>query len=207
MDARLTIAIDTPRQQVKPSADLQDLTIQSVKTDIHGNGINTGEIKHTTTLIGVATNAAHASKPAQFMSNIAGAVISNHNSKPLTTTSSIPSNNVAQLQIAATALANTKTCSPVVQSYSSEREIVISAADSTTNSSAQSLQAATALQPPAPAPALVPSSATIPKKSRFTVKSIPVLEVNILNLSNNNLEIYFNRNLHIVYFVIIIMVF
>lgn len=195
MVARLTIAIDTPRQQVKPSSDLQDLTIQSVKTDIHGNGINTGEIKHTTTLIGVATNAAHASKPTHIVPNTAGAVFSNHNSKPLISTSSTPSYNAAQLQLPATALANTKTCSPVVQSYPFEREIVNSAADSTTNLSAQSLQAATALQPPAPA--LVPSSVTIPKKSRFTVKSIPVLEVNILNFANINSEKYCNCSFHI----------
>jgi hypothetical protein len=180
MDTRLIIAIDASRHQVKPSLDSQDLTIQNVKTDSHGNGINAGEIKHTPTLTGVATNAAHAPKPAQILSNTAGTASGNNNNKSLISPAAPPSHNAAQSQHAATVLPNTNTntnmkaCNPAVQTNPFEKATMNPAAGSMSNPPAPSLQVTTASQPPLAAP----STASIPKKSRFTVKSIPVLEVN-----------------------------
>jgi hypothetical protein len=176
MDTRLTIAIDASRHQVKPSLDSQDLTIQNVKTDSHGNGINAGETKHTPTLTGVATNAAHAPKPAQTLSNTAGSASGNHNNKPLISSAALPSHNAAQSQHAPAVLpyTNTKAYNPAVQTNTLEKATINPAAGSMSNPPAPPLQVTTASQPPLAAP----STASIPKKSRFTVKSIPVLEVN-----------------------------
>jgi hypothetical protein len=182
MDTRLTIAIDASRHQVKPSLDSQDLTIQNVKTDTHGNGINAGETKHTPTLTGVATNAAHAPKPAQIPSNTAGTASGNHNNKSLISSAALPSHNAAQSQHAAPALpnantntnTNTKASNPAIQSNPFEKATINPAAGSMSSPPAPPLQVTTASQPALAAP----STASIPKKSRFTVKSIPVLEVN-----------------------------
>lgn len=176
MDTRLTIAIDASRHQVKPSLDSQDLTIQNVKTDTHGNTINAGETKHTPTLTGVATNAAHALKPAQILSNTAGSASGNHNNKSLISSAPLPSHNAAQTQHAAPALTNTNTkaCNNATQSNPFEKVTTNPAAGSMSNPPAPPLQVTTASQPPLAAP----STASIPKKSRFTVKSISVLEVN-----------------------------
>lgn len=186
MDTRLTIAIDASRHQVKPSLDSQDLTIQNVKTDIHGNSINAGETKHTPTVTGVATNSAHAPKPAQILSNTAGTASGNHSNKTLNSSAALPSHNAAQSQHAAPALTNTNTkaCNLAVQTNPFEKVTINPAAGSTSNTAAPPLQVTTASQPPLAAP----STASIPKKSRFTVKSIPVLEVNKITFIRQKLS-------------------
>ena len=199
MDTRLIIAIDASRHQVKPSLDSQDLTIQNVKTDSHGNGINPGETKHTPTLTGVATNAAHAPKPPQILSNTAGTASGNNNNKSLISPAALPSHNAAQSHHAATVLpntnTNTKASNPAIQSYPFEKATINHSAGSMSNPPAPPLQATTTSQPPLAAP----STASIPKKSRFTVKSIPVLEVNIITFVNQKL---FRISLNADYFII-----
>lgn len=165
-------------RQVKPNADSQDLIIQNLKTDVHGNGITVGELKHSTTLTGVAFSSAQGARPAKVVDNIAGSVIPSQNQKaPIPTSSSAPHSVQQQQQQQNLAFTNSTTNAgqnavqnvPSIEKDASGADAVNPLVDPLLRS------VASAQSWPVAAPA-------VPKKSRFTVKTIPVVEVKAIIL-------------------------
>lgn len=166
-------------RQVKPNADSQDLIIQNLKTDVHGNGITVGELKHSTTLTGVAFSSAQGARPAKVIDNIASSVIPTQNQKaPIPTSSSAPHSvqqqqqqqqNLAFINSTTNAGQNAVQNVPSIEKDASGADAVNPLVDPLLRS------VASAQSWPVAAPA-------VPKKSRFTVKTIPVVEVKAIIL-------------------------
>jgi hypothetical protein len=159
--------------QVKPNADSQDLIIQSLKTDVHGNGITVGELKHSATLTGVAFSSAQGTRPAKVVENNAVTVIPSQNQKvPIASSSSFsPSVQQQQQQQHVAVTHSTTTASQNIVHIIPSIEKETSGADAVNPLVDPLLRSVASAQSwPVAAP-------VVPKKSRFTVKTIPVVEV------------------------------
>lgn len=160
-------------RQVKPNADSQDLIIQNLKTDVHGNGITVGELKHSTTLTGVAFSSAQGTRPAKVVDNIAGSgsvILSQNQKVPITSSTSAPQSAQQQQQNLASTNSSTIAGQNAVQNVQSIEK-------DTSGSDAANATVDPLLRSVASAQSWPVAAPVVPKKSRFTVKTIPVVEV------------------------------
>jgi hypothetical protein len=156
--------------QVKPNADSQDLIIQSLKTDVHGNGITVGELKHSATLTGVAFSSAQGTRPAKVVENNAVTMIPSQNQKVPIASSSSASPSVQQQQHVAVTHSTTTASQNIVH-------IIPSIEKETSGADAVNPLVDPLLRSVASAQSWPVAAPVVPKKSRFTVKTIPVVEV------------------------------
>jgi hypothetical protein len=159
-------------RQVKPNADSQDLIIQSLKTDVHGNGITVGELKHSATLTGVAFSSAQGTRPAKVVENNAVTIIPSQNQKVPTASSSSASPSAQQQQQQHVAVTHSTTTAS-----QSIVHIIPSIEKETSGADAVNPLVDPLLRSVASAQSWPVAAPVVPKKSRFTVKTIPVVEV------------------------------
>lgn len=153
---------------MKPTTDLLEFSSHSVKNELNSGGINSGELKPSVTLTGVAFSSAHVSKPAKSVDHLAGTFSDNQQNKALIQSSAAASNStqIPVLQTVSTiSSAIPVTTKPTHGYVDKDSSNLVSCCTNTANS--------------AGIPQL-PVVAAAPKKSRFTVKTIHVVEVRIM---------------------------
>ena len=155
---------------MKPTADSVESMAYNVKNE-HNSGTNTGELKPPVTLTGVAFSSAHISKPTKLPDHLSGIFQDNQQSKALTESLSTATNS-SQVVPLHTATTSTAVPVPTTPTHGRVEKDAFNSSDSCiSNPTSQPIKsAATPLLPAA-------VTAVAPKKSRFTVKTIHVVEV------------------------------
>jgi hypothetical protein len=165
---------------VKPAADSLDSTTFNVKSELN-SGINTGEPKPPVTLTGVAFSSAHISKPAKFADHLTGIFQDNQQSKALVESLSTATNSGQMVPLHTANTISTAAPVPTTPTHGRVEKDTFSSSDcSTSNPVLQPIKAAVIPVLPAAVVAVV-----APKKSRFTVKTIHVVEVRIYSMTSS----------------------
>ena len=150
----------------------------NVKNELN-SGINAGELKPPVTLTGVAFSSAHISKPAKLPDHLTGIFQDNQQSKALIESLSTATNSSQVVPLHTASTISTAVPVPTTPTHGRVEKETFNSLDSCIiNPASQVVKSAATPQLPA-AVAVV-----APKKSRFTVKTIHVVEVRIYFMSS-----------------------